>query len=282
MTYLALPRGESRDTDLVPRFVERELRRYLECAILACGFARAKCSECGHDFLIALPDGETQLRLTPRELLDRLAVRIPPPRVHRRSSHGVLAPNAPWRTQVTAMAADSAAQALPEAPVCRRQAARRSASQRRCTDRMPPPCGRRLPARIYEVIPLACPHCGGSDADHRLRHRYGLGRPHALAPRGADPGAARRPRARTNGRHPLRGPGIRPRSHRADAGLRIRPDPALVRSCNGACPQRERQRLRSSPGKPQRNPQLPSLGRLGGPSEVKRTLTAARPGPMFR
>jgi hypothetical protein len=36
-------------------------------------------------------------RLTPLELLDRLAVLIPPPRVHRRSSHGVLAPNAPGR-----------------------------------------------------------------------------------------------------------------------------------------------------------------------------------------
>lgn len=107
------------------------------------------------------------------------------------------------RTQVTAMAADSAAQALPEAPVCRRQAARRSASQRRRTDRLPPPCGRRLPARIYEVIPLACPHCGGSDADHRLRHRYGLGHPHVRAHRGTDPAAARRPRARANGRHPL-------------------------------------------------------------------------------
>jgi hypothetical protein len=33
--------------------VERDLRRYLECGILAYGFARAYCEECGHDFLIA-------------------------------------------------------------------------------------------------------------------------------------------------------------------------------------------------------------------------------------
>ena len=58
-TYLALGRGGHLDTDPVPRFVEREFRRYFECAILACGFARAKCSEWGHDFLIALPDGKT-------------------------------------------------------------------------------------------------------------------------------------------------------------------------------------------------------------------------------
>jgi hypothetical protein len=34
----------------VPAYVEREFRRYLECGILAHGFARARC---GHDFLIA-------------------------------------------------------------------------------------------------------------------------------------------------------------------------------------------------------------------------------------
>jgi anaerobic ribonucleoside-triphosphate reductase len=33
--------------------VEREFRRYLECGILAYGFARARCPDCGHDFLVA-------------------------------------------------------------------------------------------------------------------------------------------------------------------------------------------------------------------------------------
>jgi hypothetical protein len=36
-----------------PAPIEREFRRYLECGILAHGFARARCAECGHDFLIA-------------------------------------------------------------------------------------------------------------------------------------------------------------------------------------------------------------------------------------
>ena len=36
-----------------PAPIEREFRRYLECGILANGFARARCAECGHDFLIA-------------------------------------------------------------------------------------------------------------------------------------------------------------------------------------------------------------------------------------
>jgi hypothetical protein len=33
--------------------VESAFRRYLECGILAHGFAKAHCDECGHDFLIA-------------------------------------------------------------------------------------------------------------------------------------------------------------------------------------------------------------------------------------
>lgn len=37
----------------MPEHVERESRRYLECGILAHGFARARCGQCGHDFLIA-------------------------------------------------------------------------------------------------------------------------------------------------------------------------------------------------------------------------------------
>jgi len=52
-TYLALAREGHTDGDGVPPYVEREFRRYLECGILAHGFARARCGECGHDFLIA-------------------------------------------------------------------------------------------------------------------------------------------------------------------------------------------------------------------------------------
>jgi DNA-directed RNA polymerase subunit RPC12/RpoP len=37
----------------VPEYVEREFRRYLDCGILARGLARARCGQCGHDFLIA-------------------------------------------------------------------------------------------------------------------------------------------------------------------------------------------------------------------------------------
>ena len=36
-----------------PSFVERELRRFLECGVLAHGFVRLRCSACGHDRVLA-------------------------------------------------------------------------------------------------------------------------------------------------------------------------------------------------------------------------------------
>ena len=52
-TYLALAGEDDWDAQRVPAYVEREFRRYLECGILAYGFARARCPDCGHDFLVA-------------------------------------------------------------------------------------------------------------------------------------------------------------------------------------------------------------------------------------
>ena len=55
-THLATWLELTRERPLVgsaPAHAERELRRYLECGILAHGFARAYCDECKHDFLIA-------------------------------------------------------------------------------------------------------------------------------------------------------------------------------------------------------------------------------------
>jgi hypothetical protein len=52
-TWLATHREANPDDDPIPSHVERDLRKYLECGILAHGFARARCADCGHDFLIA-------------------------------------------------------------------------------------------------------------------------------------------------------------------------------------------------------------------------------------
>jgi hypothetical protein len=52
-TWLAHRREDYADEGPVPAQVEQEFRRYLECGILAHGFARARCRQCGHDLLIA-------------------------------------------------------------------------------------------------------------------------------------------------------------------------------------------------------------------------------------
>jgi hypothetical protein len=52
-TFLA----EAQDADPmgwgVPSWVERDFRSYLRCGILAHGFARVRCTDCGHDRLLA-------------------------------------------------------------------------------------------------------------------------------------------------------------------------------------------------------------------------------------
>ena len=50
------------------------------------------------------PGCSVSLLLTPMQLLERLAALIPPPRRHRHRYIGVLAPNSPLRTAVTALA----------------------------------------------------------------------------------------------------------------------------------------------------------------------------------
>ena len=52
-TFLAVARNENSDENGLPSFVEREFTRYLECGILAHGFVRVHCDDCGHDRLVA-------------------------------------------------------------------------------------------------------------------------------------------------------------------------------------------------------------------------------------
>ena len=73
-TWLTRRQAADAEGGGVPRWGEGELRRYLECGILAHGFARARCAECGHDFLVAFsccPEWETMwsVALLPDERL---------------------------------------------------------------------------------------------------------------------------------------------------------------------------------------------------------------------
>ncbi len=49
-TFLARARERDRP---VPRFVERELRAFLECGLLCYGFIRVRCSGCRYERLVA-------------------------------------------------------------------------------------------------------------------------------------------------------------------------------------------------------------------------------------
>jgi hypothetical protein len=94
------------------------------------------------------PDGRTELRLTPLQLLERLAALIPPPRLHRRRYHGVLAPNSPLRPQVTALARP----ATPPLP---------AGDPAQHPERSPARyLWAALLARLFEILPLKCPLCG--------------------------------------------------------------------------------------------------------------------------
>jgi hypothetical protein len=97
----------------MPRLrIEGAERARLERLLRYCArlpFALERLEQLGHHQLLSRfakpqPDGHTELRLTPLELLERLAALIPPPRLHRHRYHGVLAPNSPQRPQVTALA----------------------------------------------------------------------------------------------------------------------------------------------------------------------------------
>jgi len=194
----------------VPFYVERDFRKYLECGILAHGFARARCKECGHDFLIAfsckgrgvcpacntrrmaeiaahlvdhviprMPVRQWVLSLPKRLrgflhydpviagkvlrilLQERLAMLIPPPRIHRHRYYGVLAPNAPLRAAVAAMVLPESA-VNPGAHACfsQRETADESLSQSKPRSSSISLWAMLL-ARIYELLPLVCPLCGG-------------------------------------------------------------------------------------------------------------------------
>ena len=107
------------------------------------------------------PDGRTEIVLSPLQLLERLVAFVPPPRMHRHRYHGVLAPHAGLRPAVVAIGrapADTPCLADPK------PASLASGS----LDQPPRPVSPArirwavLLARIYDVLPLLCPACGGS------------------------------------------------------------------------------------------------------------------------
>jgi hypothetical protein len=121
------------------------------------------------------PGGSVSVMLTPLELIARLAALIPPPRRHRHRYYGVLAPNAPLRGHVTALAGVPDGTPVAAATESIAPTAAPSATPSRSSEGTEEAPGEEeaihrraaryawalLLARIYEVFPLLCPRCGG-------------------------------------------------------------------------------------------------------------------------
>ena len=101
--------------------------------------------------------GGRSLSLAPLEFLERLAPLIPPPPIHRHRYHGVLAPNAKLRYQVIAFGREQGGIEESTSGQLGRLSVAGSSPGRRTSSRWAT-----LIARIYEVLPLVCPSCGGS------------------------------------------------------------------------------------------------------------------------
>jgi hypothetical protein len=82
-TFLASAREQGR---VVPRFVERELRAFLDCGLLCRGFLRVRCDDCGRERLVAYsckcrgfcPScGARRMADTAAHLVDRVFPEVP-------------------------------------------------------------------------------------------------------------------------------------------------------------------------------------------------------------
>jgi len=108
-----------------------------------------------------LANGQTLLRLTSLELIDKLAALVPPPRIHRHRYYGVLAPNSPFRTSVTAMSGQSISQGTIEIQTTDKNDEPVEQEQENKPKRPPNRyLWAMLLARIYNLFPLLCPECG--------------------------------------------------------------------------------------------------------------------------
>jgi hypothetical protein len=112
-----------------------------------------------------------ELRLTPLELIARIAALVPPPRTHRHRYFGVLAPNSPLRAAAVALAAPARQVVVQTEPAATGEGAPAVAPLGHASPPTPEPAIPKrakahylwaaLIARIYEVFPLLCPLCGG-------------------------------------------------------------------------------------------------------------------------
>ena len=95
----------------------------------------------------AWADGTTAVAFAPGEFLEKLAVLVPPPRVHQVRYHGILAPHARDRHAVVPRAAPGMATEDAEVAGCHRSPKRLSWAE--------------LMKRVWAIDVLLCPRCAG-------------------------------------------------------------------------------------------------------------------------
>jgi len=100
------------------------------------------------------------ITLSPIEFIEKIATLVPPPRIHRHRYFGVLAPNSPYRKQVTSHATQilddgfiTTADSSPELGIENEDVSTKKSSLSHYLWAI-------LIARIYAIFPLICPDCG--------------------------------------------------------------------------------------------------------------------------
>ena len=99
-------------------------------------------------FTKTVPGGMPSIQLSPLELLDRIAVFIPPPRSHQHHYHGVFAPNSPLHSKVTSHTNKLLEEYVP--PQIKSGKVQKDKNSYSWA---------KLLAKVYEVFPLTCT-CG--------------------------------------------------------------------------------------------------------------------------
>ena len=121
---------------------------------------RLKLTDCGQVVLtLKTPfrDGTTHIVMSPLELLQRLAALVPRPRLNLIRFHGVLAPNAKWRSQVVPSRPETVVDGVDEVRCIEEEARERQAKNG---------VGHyiswaRLLRRVFALAMETCPNCGG-------------------------------------------------------------------------------------------------------------------------
>jgi hypothetical protein len=107
-------------------------------------------------------DGTTHILIERRDLIDRLAPLIPPPRAHQVRYHGILAPGASLRERVVPTAPTAPSRSATHSPVETHPGQPGEACAAQPTNRRARMHWAALLQRVFAVDALRCPRCGST------------------------------------------------------------------------------------------------------------------------